>query len=500
MVKVILISLYDVDSMAIRLLHSVLKKNGNEVTSLFFKEHMINNISLPSKNEYELAIKIINDTQPELVALSVRSSFFEIAKTLSEKIRYTSNAKILWGGVHPTICPEESLAYADMICIGEGEYAIAELCKHLHNLAQKQERANREFCVVVPGIIYRLSRKRKKIAHVINQVPDLNSLPYPDYSDADKFYIQNDLIFRSYKDVKSSLPYKLVMGCYSIMSNRGCFFRCAYCINNIVRTKVRRRSVDNVIYELLLAKRSHRLNTVFFHDDVFTYDKKWISHFSKSYQKRIGLPFIVMTHPKLIDREIMVMLKSAGLKAAKMGIESGSEKIRKAFFNRNTTNEEILRASEILKQLNVLPIYDYIVDNPFEDENDRREGFSFILKIRPRHFIFYSLIYFPRYKLTETALKAGLISQDDVESSKKKVFYNWHLNMLHADADCMIYWSCLFKMANYPIIPSWFLLVISKMPLLQKNPYLLKRFFNAVESVYGRKHEEEYLRKCWSLK
>ena len=66
-----------------------------------------------------------------LVGLSLMSISRPQAVALTRRLRTRLSAPIVWGGVHPTFCPEECLAHADIVCVGEGEAAMCALADAL---------------------------------------------------------------------------------------------------------------------------------------------------------------------------------------------------------------------------------------------------------------------------------------------------------------------------------------------------------------------------------
>lgn len=268
--KIVLISLYCYDSFAIRSLYSLLKNKGYDVEAVFFKQLVSNRMEHPSDKEMQLLLGLLKQWNPALIGLSVRSPFFGIAKDLILRIRGEVDSVIVLGGIHATICPEECIRYADIVCIGEGEDPLLELCR---NMAIGRS---------ITQIRNLWIRKGNKV--IKNDIrPLLQDLDVsgPDYSDARKYFIDNDAL----SDCDPILENKS----YSIMASRGCPFQCTFCINSMLKriykgkgSYVRKRSVVDVINELMVAKRRFRnLKRVMFIDEVFVLDKEWIGRFVK---------------------------------------------------------------------------------------------------------------------------------------------------------------------------------------------------------------------------
>ena len=63
----------------------------------------------------------------DLVGVTLMTNFFDGAVQVTERIKRDLDVPVIWGGVHPTIRPQESLEYADIVCVGDGEDAVLEL-------------------------------------------------------------------------------------------------------------------------------------------------------------------------------------------------------------------------------------------------------------------------------------------------------------------------------------------------------------------------------------
>ena len=83
----------------------------------------------------DTCIKLIGPSLPvgEIVAIrGFMSSLFPIAKEVTARIRAEfPNTPVVWGGIHPTSVPAESIVHTDYLCVGEGELAIIDLCNAL---------------------------------------------------------------------------------------------------------------------------------------------------------------------------------------------------------------------------------------------------------------------------------------------------------------------------------------------------------------------------------
>src|SRR5207237_1341919 len=114
------------------------------------------------------------------------------------------------------------------------------------------------------------------------------------------------------------------------------------------------------------------LKAVAFSDDIFAPNRPWLEEFCARYKAEIGLPFAVYSFPGMVDESRMRLLSDAGLWISTMGIQSGSERIRRECYERETPDEDIIEACRIMERHGVQRNLDFIGDNPYETEEDHR--------------------------------------------------------------------------------------------------------------------------------
>src|SRR3989338_4440039 len=84
-------------------------------------------------NIEEEFIKKIRTFNPDIIAFSIVENNYGCARWMFEIARKSSQAKIVAGGVFPTVAPKFFIEddHVDIVCRGEGEYAMLELAKRL---------------------------------------------------------------------------------------------------------------------------------------------------------------------------------------------------------------------------------------------------------------------------------------------------------------------------------------------------------------------------------
>ncbi|MGI6229377.1 MAG: B12-binding domain-containing radical SAM protein [Tractidigestivibacter sp.] len=221
---------------------------------------------------------------------------YELADLFHEK----GHARVLIGGMHASAVPEEALAHADQVMVGEGENTILD---------------------VVEG---RLTDPIVKCRPVC----DLDSVPWPDYS-----------------------VLKTPVKAANIMTSRGCPYRCSFCTTSRMFAPYRRRSVDSVIAEI---KHYHRMGFEYmnFEDDNFTADKERAKEICRRIideNLQFKETFFFGRTDMANDPELLDLLAKAHLNWVLIGIESLNQESLDTI-DKHQSVEDIRRAGEACRE------------------------------------------------------------------------------------------------------------------------------------------------------
>lgn len=272
---------------------------------------------------------------PQVLAFSTMTGEHNYYLNLNKKIKERFDLFSVFGGPHPTFFPEMiEKEGVDAVCIGEGEYAVLEI---IYGLEEREYIDNiQNFWIKINGEIIKNP--------VRPLIENLDELPFPDR----EFMYENDNNLRNHKNKM-------------FFAGRGCPYRCTYCFNHqynlIYRDKgeiLRRRSVDNLIEEIVKVKEKYPLEFVHFGDDIFYLDDiQWLKEFSEKYQSKVGLPFMCHFRANLVEENIISLLKKAGCYSGWIGVECGDEEVSNVILKRGLSNSKIIRACQILKKYGI---------------------------------------------------------------------------------------------------------------------------------------------------
>jgi len=428
--KITFISPYpDITAFGMRTLSGYLRRNGHNTRLIFlpdpFGDDLVYGIPRYEENILDKVAALCSES--DLIGITLMTNFFDGAVQITEKLKRTLNIPVIWGGVHPTIRPEESLQHADMVCIGEGEDALVEL-------ANKMSKG--ENYASTPNLWVR--RGGEIIKNALYPLPsNLDAYPFPDYSMEDHYVMVDGKIKALTHEITELLLKAGTMSNYlgktgyQTMTSRGCPHNCSYCINDTIRKiyggkgNLRWRSVHHVIEELIWVKNNMPyIDYIWISDDEFLARKfKDLEEFSHQYKEKIDLPFFCLISPLTVTEEKMTLLIKSGLIYVQMGIESGSPRILELFNRKNMNNKRNMNAIRIInsfKERMYPPSYDFLLDVPEETDKDKIQTLRFISHIpKPFKLQPLTLILYPGTQLYEISKKKGLIINEHKEIYNK---------------------------------------------------------------------------------
>jgi radical SAM superfamily enzyme YgiQ (UPF0313 family) len=383
--KLLLLSLLPTtENFGIKYIHAYLLSRGHDSSVIFLPRHAAATVTALTD--------FITVFKPDAVGCGYMTYESSFARQIGTALKKQFPAlPVIAGGIHPTINPEECLAYADMVAIGESEDVMLEIADRFdrgQDLKAINNLAYRENGSVIKNPLRPL-------------IEELDPLPFPGHL-PEKAYVchqgkivaLNKALFRRYTRYDGKA--------YNIISSRGCPFSCSYCCNSFLARlydskKIRKRSPQNVIAELQeVIRQFPDMILINIHDDCFlAQTADWHREFARDYKKWIARPFIVRSTPLHLTEEKIAILKDCGLAWVTMGLQSGSEKTNQTVFLRRVSNDKFLEATMLAKKHGVSGYYDVILDNPFETDADVIETLNVLKKVpKPFQLQLFSLTFY----------------------------------------------------------------------------------------------------------
>jgi len=245
---------------------------------------------------------VMERVRPDLVGISAHTETYPNALRISQHLKVTvPGVRTVFGGPHPSIMPEGVLAESsvDYVVVGEGERTLVELAAAIGS-ASPDFRAIKGLAWKDAGETVVNERRAPMHADEVGlPARDLLSLDF--YADA-----------------------------FSVLTARGgCPYRCPFCSASFIWRGVhRQRSARAVVDEIEMLARDYGARFVFFVDDIFTLDRRWVDELLVELGRLLGVvTWGCATRVDLVDAELLSRMASAGCTGIQFGVESGSQTI-----------------------------------------------------------------------------------------------------------------------------------------------------------------------------
>ena len=219
-------------------------------------------------------------------------------------------ARVVLGGPEPASYAAEYLERgADVVVEGEGELTLEQL---LPLLLEGERTALEEVAgihLLDPQGEVVFTGRRKVIA-------DLDQQPFPDRAAIDLGRYLD--VWRSHHGQSS----------VSLITARGCPFRCRWCSHGVYGYSHRRRSAANVADEIEEITATYDPDLLWYADDVFTIHRRGFLELAAELERRgIRLPFETISREDRLDEEVIETLATMGCFRLWIGAESGSQTV-----------------------------------------------------------------------------------------------------------------------------------------------------------------------------
>ncbi len=297
---------------------------------------------------------------PDVVGVSALTGPQLGRALLVSKVAKELGAKVIWGGPHPTILPEQTLEHPaiDALVIGEGDHATRNLVRYLEG--------HRE------GVSYS-NLGLKENGRVVIHPPegdgvDLNALPLPawDLLDVDR-YVTN-----IGEDLRIGDRWRIKMN-----TSRSCIFRCTFCFqaNDNVRDylgKYRATNPDRVLNEIqLIRSLSKKDVTAFDFIDMLTiFNRRVTKEYCERFIARgMDIKWYASGRQSILTDELVEMLARAGCEMLFFGIEAGSNRVLK-MLDKEIDRQYVAAVTRSMTKAHIYSIASYVFGFPTETREE----------------------------------------------------------------------------------------------------------------------------------
>src|SRR5580700_4992861 len=230
----------------------------------------------------------------------------------------------------------------------------------------------------------------------------------------------------------------------NVVASRGCPYRCNWCAKPISGNKFQLRPAELVAAEICDLKEVHGAEHIWFGDDIFALDLRWVKHFADAIELwDCALPFKIQSRADLMSEETVASLKRAGCAEVWMGVESGSQRVLDAM-DKGLRVGEIKAARERLADAGIRACYFLQFGYPGEHWEDIQKTIELVRTTRPDDIgvsFSYPLPGTPFFERVQEQIgaKSNWTDSDDLclmfKAAYKDEFYLALRNALHAEVD-----------------------------------------------------------------
>lgn len=396
--------------------------------------------------------------QPLLVGLSVMTgSQIRHALEISKFVKQNSDVSIVWGGIHPSLLPLQTIKnpYIDIIIKGEGEEAVYELAVGLEKGKPLKN---------IRGLVFKNNNK------IMNNPErfflDLNKLPPIPYH----------LI-----NIPKYL--KLSNNNFIFVSSKGCPHQCGFCCNVVYSKSCwRSTSVNKIVEQLDFLIDKYSLEKILFYDENFLVNKKRVYELSKFLNDKV-VDWEIQARVDDLNKYDVGKLHARGLSELQIGVESGNNRIL-SLLQKKITRKQVI---DLNKKLKIRTNYNFIIGFPTETKQEILDSVSLALKLLEdnpfaRISAFYIYTPYPKTPLFHLAVHQGFKPPNNLEG-----WAGIHRHKVSFQKNRFFLYKLLFssKFIDGQRINQWFSSTLLPMFI----PYYLGRYFRKRWQLIGQKNE-----------
>ena len=197
----------------------------------------------------------------------------------------------------------------------------------------------------------------------------------------------DELPFPSWGEIIPNLKASTLFGnekTLPIIATRGCPYSCfKYCVYPLQQGRtVRHRSPKNIVDELVHWKNKLNVNSFIFRDPVFSINKKHtIELCNEIIRRNLKIKFIIETHLRILDKNLVEDLKKAGLKGVKVGIESSNLEVLQDANRYTVTKDDQIEKVNFLKKNKIKVSAMYIIGYPEDTKKTIIDTLNYSIKL-----------------------------------------------------------------------------------------------------------------------
>jgi len=362
-------------------------------------------------------VDVLTTFQPDIVGITANTPQVKQAWHTAAQIKDVLDVPVVIGGPHPSVLDEESAARPeiDVVVRGEGEDIWVKLC----DIVERQKANKPDFRsqdLILPGegipenlfgVTYQSPDGELHRHPNAGPIADLDSLPWPAYH-----------LFKMnrYTNLQPATDHIDGARSFSIMTSRGCPYRCTFCSQSIMPQKWRCRSAENVVEEW--AHLVHDLGA----QEIGVLDDSANIRMGRLHEicdllierKLNHIPWIFVNgiRANLASKELLAHMKAAGLKRTAFGVETGDPDMLISI-NKRLDHDTIRQAFKNAKEVGIETIGFFIIGLPGDTRESMQRTIDFAIEVDPLIANFSMMTPYPGTVVYNIVKEQGRMLIDD---------------------------------------------------------------------------------------
>ncbi len=339
---------------------------------------------------YDSLKDVICAKLPDVVGITAMTfTLIDVIKVVNIVKSIRSNIKVVLGGPHVHIYPEETinLPGVDFLVLGEGEVTFKELVENIHDATRLKN---------IPGLVFKEGDK------IINTGvrplhEDLDRLPFP-ARHMTPVHKYSSLMAR-----RSPIT--------TMFTSRGCPYRCTFCDRPHLGKNFRARSALNVVDEMEECVNLG-IHEFLIYDDTFTIDRQRVIEVcDEIIRRKLNIGWDIRARVNNIDKDLLKKLKEANCERVHYGVESGNPEILK-ILNKGITVDRVRTTFQQTKEAGISILAYFMIGCPKETRKEIMETISFAKELKPDFVHITIFTPFPATEIYRIGLRDGIIKND----------------------------------------------------------------------------------------
>jgi anaerobic magnesium-protoporphyrin IX monomethyl ester cyclase len=343
--------------------------------------------------DYHKIISEIELHEADLIGITCVTPNYVRTLDLAKNLKKELDLPILVGGPHVTALTQETMENDcfDIAVLGEGELTILDLIETI----QTEEDLSK-----VRGIAYkhegRLIRTPQR-----PYIDNLDTLPFPA-----RHLLPSLTAYKPTPSAYRKLPQA------TMITSRGCPYRCAFCDRSVFGNRYRARTAGNVVDEMELLITRYGAKEIRFWDDTFNVDERRVISICDEIRRRgLDVTWTCLGRVNHMNKAVLEAMAEAGCWQVDYGIESGNQSTLNSI-TKGQTLEMVRRVVKMTNKARIGVRGFFMLGLPGETEAAMMDTIEFAKSLDLTSAVFHITTPFPGTELYENARDSGELRRD----------------------------------------------------------------------------------------